>query len=217
MLNSRLSFACLLIVVIGLSGCVCMDQRYEPSACNEQWDKVLGSCDQCGVCGGSCEGRTPCQSLKHVLSCGAGCGEIYWGEWISDPPDDCDPCDNCGNWVGPRCCPPTLWQRMFASGPCGCDVCCSEEAGYTEEFTEGEMVVGEEVMEGGEVLPQTTPKSNGKIQGQPKPATPPQPMRESTASHHTPVRRTPPQLIAPPHNHQHRKQASILKSVRTRQ
>lgn len=33
-------------------------------------------------------------------SCG-GCGELYWNEWHSDPPACCDPCDDCGNWVGP--------------------------------------------------------------------------------------------------------------------
>jgi len=32
--------------------------------------------------------------------CG-GCGELYWSEWHSDPPACCDPCDDCGNWVGP--------------------------------------------------------------------------------------------------------------------
>ncbi|WP_146443611.1 hypothetical protein [Botrimarina colliarenosi] len=32
--------------------------------------------------------------------CG-GCGDLYWNEWHSDPPRCCDPCDDCGNWVGP--------------------------------------------------------------------------------------------------------------------
>ncbi|MEN0111334.1 MAG: hypothetical protein AAF805_11485 [Planctomycetota bacterium] len=39
------------------------------------------------------------------LHCGAGCGgcdgEVYWNEWHNDPPRCCDPCDDCGNWVGP--------------------------------------------------------------------------------------------------------------------
>jgi len=39
--------------------------------------------------------------MKHMLTCASGCGEIYWGEWISDPPDACDPCDDWGNWIGP--------------------------------------------------------------------------------------------------------------------
>ena len=75
--------------------------RFEPSACSSGWDPVLGSCQACGVCGGACQGHTPAQHLKHQLTCASGCGEIYWGEWISDPPDACDPCDDWGNWIGP--------------------------------------------------------------------------------------------------------------------
>lgn len=38
----------------------------------------------------------PCGS-----GCCGGCGDFYWHEWHSDPPRCCDPCDDCGNWVGP--------------------------------------------------------------------------------------------------------------------
>ena len=31
--------------------------------------------------------------------CDCGCGELYLGDWHSNPPHD-DPCDCCGNWVG---------------------------------------------------------------------------------------------------------------------
>jgi hypothetical protein len=31
------------------------------------------------------------------------CGETYYSEWFNDPPDCCDPCDNCGHYVGRRC------------------------------------------------------------------------------------------------------------------
>ena len=34
--------------------------------------------------------------------CDAGCGRMYWGEWAYDPPDACDPCNDCGDWVGRR-------------------------------------------------------------------------------------------------------------------
>jgi hypothetical protein len=30
-----------------------------------------------------------------------GCGEIYRGDYASDPPVCCDPCDGHGNWIGP--------------------------------------------------------------------------------------------------------------------
>ena len=39
--------------------------------------------------------RMSCNSL----GCGSGCGEVYWHDWISDPPCP-DPCDTCGNWTG---------------------------------------------------------------------------------------------------------------------
>ena len=37
--------------------------------------------------------------------CGCGCGELYLGDWKSNPPH-CDPCDCCGNYTGDnRQCP----------------------------------------------------------------------------------------------------------------
>jgi len=35
--------------------------------------------------------------------CDTSCGEIYWGDFHGDPPDCCDPCDDCGNWTGRGC------------------------------------------------------------------------------------------------------------------
>jgi len=63
-------------------------------------------CDSCGVAGyetcGECE-----PGLCHhpwlwgratsALTCGAGCGDVYWGEWVSDPPSCGDACDSCGD------------------------------------------------------------------------------------------------------------------------
>ena len=37
----------------------------------------------------------PAQSMRafrRSMTCGAGCGETYFGEWRSTPPDCCDPC-----------------------------------------------------------------------------------------------------------------------------
>jgi hypothetical protein len=42
------------------------------------------------------------------------CGERYWNEWYSDPPDCCDPCNDCGTFVGPKSC-------------CAHDGCCADE------------------------------------------------------------------------------------------
>ena len=35
--------------------------------------------------------------------CGPSCGERYWGDFYSDPPDCWDPCDCHGNFTGGGC------------------------------------------------------------------------------------------------------------------
>jgi len=45
-----------------------------------------------------------CCWKKSCEFCGDGCGEVYWSEWHNDPPDCLDPCNRCGNYVGPQCC-----------------------------------------------------------------------------------------------------------------
>lgn len=34
--------------------------------------------------------------------CGSQCGQLFWHEWFSIPPNCCDPCSCCGNNVGPK-------------------------------------------------------------------------------------------------------------------
>jgi hypothetical protein len=58
-------------------------------------------CDSAPACGWD---RGLLNPLRSLLSCGSGCGEWYVDEWLSDPPDCCDPGDNWGNWVGPQPC-----------------------------------------------------------------------------------------------------------------
>lgn len=82
----------------------------EPRGCRNcppNPDKV----DCCDPCGGGrktvfgCGWRT--WDLLGYLRCGGGCangqgcGEIYRGDYASDPPACCDPCDGYGNWIGP--------------------------------------------------------------------------------------------------------------------
>ena len=95
---------------------------------------ATGACDPGPVATGGCASGC-CGPLAgavgNALSCGAGCGEIYVDEWVSDPPDCCDPCDNCGNWVGPRqCCRPLSflnpcnWFGVRYHDDCGgCGTC----------------------------------------------------------------------------------------------
>ena len=67
------------------------------SACN--------SCDSCDSCDTPCRTHRGPLSLvasvfsRDVWSC-SGCGERYYGDWYSDPPDCHDPCDRCGNFTG---------------------------------------------------------------------------------------------------------------------
>jgi hypothetical protein len=112
MYRNALQLGLAVCALVACAGCHGMCRVYQPSCHHFGWDPVLGSCDACGVCGGACEGHTPSSYTKHMLTCASGCGEIYWDEWLSDPPDACDPCDHCGNFVGPRPCPPTFWQSL---------------------------------------------------------------------------------------------------------
>ena len=70
-----------------------------------------GGCNECGPsacepCGNACRECGIFPFLMHSKTCGKGCGEIYFNEWVSDPPDCCDPCDQChGQFTG-------------AQGPC---------------------------------------------------------------------------------------------------
>lgn len=112
----------------------------------------------CNDCGESVCGNMPyspldgMRRLKRSIGCGFGCGETYYGEWRSTPPDACDPC--CGDqWVGgavphrPFCWQPGrllagLYGSRFCDGsasttPCGCGGTCDGSCG--NEFA-GEFV-----------------------------------------------------------------------------
>ena len=67
--------------------------------------------------------------LRNNATCCKGCGDVYWGEWISDPPDCCDPCDSCGGFTGSggNCCRQNCLARIarifhgyrYCPGECG--------------------------------------------------------------------------------------------------
>ncbi|MEM6330634.1 MAG: hypothetical protein AAF790_10335 [Planctomycetota bacterium] len=76
----------------------------EPACgCEEPACGCEPACGGDGGCGQACGGKK--RLFGRLLSCFSGCGgcdkELYWSEWHNDPPRCCDPCDKCGNWVGP--------------------------------------------------------------------------------------------------------------------
>ncbi len=98
-------------------------------------------CDSCNDCEGGFGPRHPLASgpidalrnARRSLTCGGGCGEVYYGEWQNSPPDCVDPC--CGSqFVGGAVpCTPFCWQPGALIGglvsnlygyrfdDCGCD------------------------------------------------------------------------------------------------
>jgi hypothetical protein len=149
---ARLLFVMHVVALLAGAGCCCQplcgDACGGPAcgpACNTcclclpkpiVWN---GACNDCGP--GPCESCADCPTdcgilpwLRRSKVCGKGCGEVYWGEWISDPPDCCDPCDPCyGCYTGPNdgCCNLGPCQRLLAAlhgykycpAPCCGDVC----------------------------------------------------------------------------------------------
>lgn len=99
-MTRSLSFG-LSIITLFMSGCV----GWGPNG-NEQfvgplsgaWNGVCNSCDDhCGNCDGY---NPPFGSLRKTLACGSGCGEVYYGEWLSNPPNTCNECDARGHAFG---------------------------------------------------------------------------------------------------------------------
>jgi hypothetical protein len=118
------------------------DQTYQCSApCGDSCDE---SCDEpCGrPCGrGVCGDRTACGPLSFVFSIfncntwrGPVCGERYWGDFYSDPPDCHDPCDNCGNYTG-RSSTEGNWGsvRGYSSGTGGGCSNCNKNRVFNDE------------------------------------------------------------------------------------
>jgi hypothetical protein len=107
----RTVFGCLLAATIVMaSGCVAM----HPTACG-----VGPIGDACGVegCDSCLEGpavgchpRPMLGCLHNALTCGSGCDEVYYGEWINHPPKYCASCDYDGNWVGAGPCAAPCWH-----------------------------------------------------------------------------------------------------------
>ena len=103
------------VFAVVFSGCCCGPY----GGCGPVGAGIGGGCvTDCNDCdGGTCSAGRPMVygPLQHLaqmrksLVCGGGCGEVYYGEWQSTPPDACDPC--CGDqFVGGAVpCNPFCW------------------------------------------------------------------------------------------------------------
>lgn len=163
MLRSSIMF-CLLAGAISLTGgCCCLDSMF---ACGGGGKIIADDCDACaGVGCRRC--FRPLERIREAR-CSRGCGEVYKGEWRSDPPDWLDPCDDCGNWIGRRpWCPPgllarfrNLWGRQDRTyrGPC-CDS-CGDKVVYDGPVYEGPIYEGQviEEMEPGVTQKEVVPR-----------------------------------------------------------
>jgi hypothetical protein len=124
--------------------------------------------------------------LRDSLCCSGGCGEFYAHPWINDPPDQCDPCDDHGGWIGPHPCGPP------ACGPGGCPatwhnlwgyrnqaVCYDGGApGYASEPYDGQVIEGPVIDGPTPAEPIPTPPAEdagGSAPPEPPPATLPGP------------------------------------------
>ena len=155
-----------MVVIAGnLSGCAYHMQQCGPTGCGAR--PATGPCNSCGEmgCGGVCT-MGPLAMMRKMSTCGAGCGNIYVNEWINDPPDACDPCDDCGNWVGPRGCKGRVWGFGLGArnlwgyrfnkghGAAACSSGCTHHAhgGYSEydmAMHDGEVIYDGPVRDGG--------------------------------------------------------------------
>lgn len=166
--------AATLLVALGATGCHHNTCGGSGPLLGGKLQGVGGACQK-GACQKGCDGGYRGHKLLdalhgHFWGC-SGCGEVYWNEWQYDPPDCCDPCDDCyGQFVGPRdCCgkkfiiDPVLWVLALKGkhcrqggcyDPCGNWHCCCEGdcggcgcskgggASYSSEIYEGEYLEG---------------------------------------------------------------------------
>lgn len=135
----------------GRNGVGCCAGGCDDGSC-EGGDCSGPACGGCGGCGACCP--NPIKTLWRSLTCSSGCGEIYFDEWINDPPEHCDPCDDNGGYIGPQgSCRRWLHGLKGQRGGCGCGACsapvsscrtrgCSScGSGHDQaDYTEGEVI-----------------------------------------------------------------------------
>lgn len=191
-----------LLLAIGLSssGC-CLTQH---GACGTGFGCDSGGpagYETCGECQpGMCHHPWLWARAKSALTCGAGCGDVYTGEWASDPPscggpwqgacDSSDCGDCCGFW-NPLRGLAHLWGYRYAPAGYGmgydmgydegCDEGCDDCAESYEMYDSMEPV--EEVHE--ETLPVPKPDVEPETSKQASVRRPVKAVKHIPASHKT--------------------------------
>lgn len=208
------------------SGCCCFPCLNPCGGCclprTITWN---GGCNECGP-GAPCGGCGLWPGLCSGRNCDQGCGEVYVNEWVSDPPDCCDPCDQChgqftGN-CGPCCLGPAQrilsafhgyrycprpwcgpWKPIFNCCPTACGPACGPGCGCGGHA--GEMAYGGEMAHGADVYYEGPPvghPSATHVQPQPhaEPAPAAQPESTSILDENWDAPRVRPEPGRPMHN-----------------
>ena len=207
-MDARLGLVLSLIGLSVASGCCCdlcgdgCGRSCWPDFCRTYEERIAEESSQCGTCCRTvgCGGGMK-QWLHNKATHCKGCGDIYWGEWISDPPDCCDPCDQCGQFTGAGvCCDNACGSRIgcrlgnlfrgrrYCPGPCGCEECGGmgcDTCGH-DGMMEGHVI---ETHSHGSVL-----EENWSPQPLPKPV-PGKTLHKADSPHHHKVGAMPPRPV----------------------
>ena len=166
------------------------------------------SATQPGVCEGEC-GMVGLEPLLHghghlkqkihswaaSTRCASGCGEVYWGEHISEPPT-CDPCGGAGDYTG-GCngCRPwysrlrDLWGYRYEPSGCSHGAGCSDGGCASGGDTDGGCAsCNQGFVSEGEVIHEGESSHSSVPHAAPTPAKPkaqvaPTPVPDANASH----------------------------------
>lgn len=190
-----------LILASGLFSSGCCLTRHgicDTGACG---DSGVGGYETCGECQpGMCRHPWLWGRAQSALTCEAGCGDVYWGEWASDPPSCGGPwqgscgaasCGDCCGFWNPLRGLAHLWGYRYAPAGYGvgydlgydegCDSCGGSYDGY--EMMEPVEEVYEEVQE--ETLPAPKPDVEPEASKQASARRPVKAVKHVPASHRT--------------------------------
>lgn len=106
--QSLRGFVVLALCWLAAGGCCCVN-RMNCAGVSPDCGMACGVPNGAPCCAARCPtgGKLPGALFRWAngrLTCGSGCGTVYWNEWMMDPPDCCDPCDPCGQCTGHESC-----------------------------------------------------------------------------------------------------------------